>query len=141
YTAGVGTSLQLNVAVTNSTGCYSNSTKVVTIYPLPSCSVSGASAVCAASANNTYTADAGMSAYSWTISGGTIVGSATSQTVNVTAGTGASFTVTSTVTEANGCKSTCSKTVTLITRPTATVSGSTTICTGGSATIQAALTG
>jgi hypothetical protein len=89
-------------------------TFLVTVNPLPPCSITGPNNVCPGT-TNTYTTTAGMSTYSWSISGnGTISGSATGQNVSVVAGaTCGSYTLTVTITNSNGCSSTCSQTFTI----------------------------
>lgn len=122
-------------------GCSGNGQTIATVNANPSCSISGASSVCASSTGNSYSGPAGLS-YVWSITGnGTIVGSTTSQSVSVDAGSAGSFTLTLTVTDGNGCTSQCNKPVTVSALPTAAVSGSTNVCQGSSATIQATLTG
>src|SRR5262249_35319482 len=109
----------------------------------PTCSITGTNAVCASSTGNNFSGPAGMTNYSWSISGnGTISGSSTSQNVSVNATASAgTFTLTLTITDSNGCSSTCNWSVTVNAKPTANVSGSTSICPGGSATLSVALTG
>lgn len=92
-------------------GCISQCSKTINVNPVPPCSITGASNVITGTLNNEYTAPAGMSPYNWSISGnGTISGSNTNSSVNVTAGATGSFTLTLT-TVLNGCSFTCSKTV------------------------------
>jgi gliding motility-associated-like protein len=104
---------------------------VITVNQPISCSITGSDGpLCPSSSSNTYSVPVANS-YSWSISGnGSIVGSTTSQTVSVTAGSvcNASFTLSSTITDANGCISTCTKTVTVndITPPTGTPPAGTT---------------
>ena len=95
------------------TGCVSQCSKMINVAPIPPCGITGESNVTAASTNNQYTAPANMSSYNWSITGnGSIVGSTTSSSVNVTAGVAGSFTLTLTTTF-NGCSRTCDKTVTV----------------------------
>src|SRR5204862_122268 len=76
--------------------------------------IGGANAVCTGSSGNTYTVPAGMSSYSWSISGnGTISGSTNTSSVSVTAGAVGSFTLTLAIADTNGCASTCTKPVTV----------------------------
>lgn len=100
------------VVVQDATGCTSGATPVVvgTATP-PSCLISGPDYVCNNSSGNIYTAPAGMSAYSWSISpNGSIPGSTTGSSVTVTAGNYLNtYTVYVTITDANGCTSSCSK--------------------------------
>ena len=94
-------------------GCVSQCTKAINVKPLPPCSITGSSNITTGTTNNQYTAPANLSSYSWSIGGnGTIVGPATSSSVNVTAGAAGSFTLTLTTT-LNGCSVTCNKIVTI----------------------------
>ena len=94
-------------------GCVSQCSKLVTVNPIPPCSITGEGSVTAATTNNQYTAPANMSSYSWSIIGnGSIIGSTTGSSVNVTAGAAGSFTLTSTTT-LNSCSRTCEKSVTV----------------------------
>lgn len=94
--------------------CIKKATATVVINPFPSCSISGPGGpLCPNLAGNVYSAAAGLT-YNWSIHGnGSIAGSNTAQTVNVTAGSlcDSTFTLTLTVTNSNGCSSTCTKTV------------------------------
>lgn len=112
------------VVATTAAGCSSSPVCAdVLVKPLPACSISGADSICPASAN-TYSAPAGLNAYSWSITGkGTISGSSTGQTVSVLAGrTCGTYTLNLTTT-LNGCTSTCSRTFTIYdtTRPVITI--------------------
>ncbi|MGZ3887067.1 MAG: HYR-like domain-containing protein, partial [Flavisolibacter sp.] len=86
-------------------------TFLITVNPVPPCSISGPNNICPGS-TNTYSATSGMSTYIWTITGnGTISGSSTGQTVSVVAGASCgSYTLTVTITNSFGCSTTCSQT-------------------------------
>ena len=95
-------------------GCVSQCSKMINVTPVVPCSITGDASVNAATINNEYTAPAGMDSYNWSVSGnGSIIGSATGSSVNVTAGTSGSFTLTLTTT-LDGCSRTCQVTVTII---------------------------
>ena len=89
-------------------------TASVNVNPLPACSITGNNNVCPAS-TNTYSAPAGMTIYSWSISGnGTISGATNLQNVSVIAGgTCGTHTLTLTITDGNGCINTCNQTYTI----------------------------
>ena len=96
----------------NNTSCtqaVSNQTAVITVNPLPSASIISASMVTAVSTGNSASVpDAGTGAvYSWTISNGSIQGSASSSSISYTAGVTGSVTlnvaVTSGVALGSGC--------------------------------------
>jgi hypothetical protein len=124
----------LTLNATGSAGCTSQCTKSINVNPVAPCSITGASNVTTGTTNNQYTAPANLSSYSWSISGnGSIVGSNTAATVNVTAGAAGSLTLTL-VTTLNGCSSTCNKDVTvdpLVTYSCA-ITGSSETCSGAS---------
>jgi len=133
---------QYRALFSNTCGTVLSTPAALTVYTLPSCSISGADALCARLLNQIYSAPPGLAGYRWSISGsGTISGPVDGSTVTVNVGASGTFTLTVTLTNANGCSSTCSKTVTIIPLPTAVVSGGGAICPGNSSSIQAALTG
>lgn len=122
-------------------GCSGQAQRTATVNANPTCSITGAGAVCAQSTGNSYSGPGGLS-YSWGVTGnGAIVGSTSSQSVSVNASNAGSFTLSLTVTDGNNCSAQCNKQVTVNTLPTATVSGTTNVCQGSSATVQAILTG
>ncbi len=94
-----------------------------------SCTLSGAASVCTNSTGNVFSADAGQSAYNWSISGnGTITSATNGASVTVTAGASGSFTLNSTVTDANGCTSVCSKEVTIGAPTPCSITGPDLVC-------------
>jgi len=97
--------------------CNKSVTDTLVINPNPACNISGSGgALCPGSTGNTYSATGGAM-YKWSISGnGTIVGSDTSSSVNVTAGSNCNqkFTLSLVVTNASGCQNSCSKDVTVV---------------------------
>jgi hypothetical protein len=101
----------LTLNSTSLSGCVSQCSKTINVTPTAPCSITGASNITTATTNNQYTAPDNMSSYGWSVSGnGTIVGSTTGSSVNVTAGAAGSFTLTLTTT-LNGCSTTCNKIV------------------------------
>ena len=149
---GSNTSSSVNVTATmpgqqlltlNSTGpggCVSQCSKFINVSPIAPCEITGSSNLSAGSTNNQYSAPANLSSYSWSIngSGASIVGSNTSSSVNVTAGTAGSFTLTLT-TSLNGCSRTCNKTVTVdpVFTYSCNISGVSEICNGTTETFTA----
>ena len=82
----------------------------VTVNPKPSCSISGSDAVYTNSTNS-YSAPAGMSSYSWTVTGnGVLSGSSTGQTINIVAGSNCNqaYTISLSTTNGYSCSSNCS---------------------------------
>ena len=106
---------QYCVVATTASGCSSAPvcTNVI-VNPLPVCSITGPDNICPAS-SNVYSAPAGMSQYTWTISGGaTISSGAATQNVTVLAGNACgTYTLTLTITNANNCVSTCTRIITI----------------------------
>ncbi len=83
----------------------------VTVSPLPPCSINGPDSVCPGT-TNTHCGPAGLPSYSWSVSGGgTIIGSSTSQCVNLQASSGCNTSYTLTLNVTGACGSNCSKTV------------------------------
>lgn len=123
-------SLTLNA--TSASGCVTQCTKTITVKPIPPCSITGSSNLTTGTTNNQYTAPANMTSYNWSISGnGSIVGSSTGSTVNVTAGAAGSFTLTL-ITTLNGCSLTCTKDVVVDPSVTysCTITGASEVCNG-----------
>lgn len=79
--------------------------KEVSVPPPPICAITGPSSTNPWSTGNVYAGPPGMDTYSWSISGnGSIIGSATGSSVNVTAGGSGGYTLTL-VTTLGGCTS------------------------------------
>ena len=100
------------VQVTNTdNGCAETSaSKEVAINPLPVCSISGSKTVTYGT-TNTYTAPAGMSSYSWSITGdGTISGAANESTVSIKTSAAGVYTL-NVIINNGSCTSTCDQTV------------------------------
>ncbi|OXB20034.1 hypothetical protein B0A80_19370, partial [Flavobacterium tructae] len=112
------------VTPTSGTCTGSSFTVTVTVNPLPVCLITGSDGpLCPSSTANSYSAPAGMSNYTWSISGNaTISGNLSGQTVLVNTGTtcSAPFTLTVVIKDINGCESTCTKVINVqdITAPT-----------------------
>ncbi|GAB1451515.1 hypothetical protein MASR2M47_15710 [Draconibacterium sp.] len=105
----------------------------IVITPLPVPVITGPTNICAETAGNVYTTEAGMSSYEWVVSaGGTITagGTATDNTVTVTWNTGGSHNVSVGYTNANNCKSSTPTLypVNVFPLPIPTITGSTTAC-------------
>jgi hypothetical protein len=111
-TSSAGT-LYYRLRIPNNGSCNQALSNVisVTVNAPPSCSITGNNGICP-STTNSYSATAGMTSYTWSISGsGTISGSATASSVSVVAGsTCGTYTLNVTITDANTCTSSCSQT-------------------------------
>jgi hypothetical protein len=106
-------SATLRLTVIQSNGCTETSDVTLTVAPIPTCSISGASSVCPLSSSQ-FSAPAGLASYSWTISAnGSISGPTNAQTVTVVAGAtcGADFTLSLNVANNNNCGNSCSSDV------------------------------
>ncbi len=93
------------VTVTSASGCTGTGSGAVTVSASPSAVITGPGTVCPSSLGNIYTAPAGLT-YAWSITGGgAIIGSATAQSVSVSAASACStnFVLTLKVTGAGGC--------------------------------------
>ncbi len=104
----------LRLTVLQANGCSETDDVVLTVSPLPACSITGLASVCPQSSRQ-YSGPAGMSSYSWSVTGnGSISGPTNQQSVSILAGSvcGDTFSLVLNVTS-NLCSSTCSQTVTV----------------------------
>ncbi len=124
-------------------GCVRTSTAVpVNVIAGPTCSITGPTTVCANSTGNSYSGPAGMTSYSWSVTGNAnIVGPNNQPSVSVSASAAGTFILSLTVVGTNGCPTTCDYAVTVQARPTGVLSGNTTICPGGSAVLLISTSG
>jgi|GEM_PF-6893329 len=130
-TAGGAGSFTLHLDVVRN-DCPGSCEKVVTVNANPTCEISGSNNVCTNSTGNIYTSSVlpagGTVTYSWSITGqGSIVGSVTGSSVNVTAGAAGSFTLHLDVVR-NDCPGSCEKTVTVNANATCEISGPSAVC-------------
>lgn len=124
-----------NVTVAGANACASgtSSSKALTVNPLPVPTITGLASVCASTTGNSYSTEAGMTAYSWTVSaGGTITAGSNTNAITVSWNTAGAQTVTVNYTNANSCTATTAtnKNVTVNALPTPTVSGPASACPG-----------
>ncbi|HEX7152528.1 MAG TPA: carboxypeptidase regulatory-like domain-containing protein [Thermoanaerobaculia bacterium] len=133
--------LQYKAYLTTTDGLVTPALHDVTIcYEASDCSTTtatitpGTAYVCPNSVGNTASGPAGATAYSWSITNGSIQGSTTSQSVSYTAGAAGNVQLTLDMTAANFCQVSGSVNVpiSLPTTPTITPGGPTTFCAGGS---------
>ncbi|HJQ35661.1 MAG TPA: hypothetical protein VKB93_00850, partial [Thermoanaerobaculia bacterium] len=98
--------------------------------------ITAPSAVCASSAGNQASVPAGASSYSWSISGGTITSSATSNAITFTAGPSGNVVLGVTITNGS-CTSNGSSTIPIAAAPAVTITGPTTACVNQPFTLDA----
>lgn len=105
------------LTVTDGYGCPAvSASTIVSVNHIPTCSISGSSPLCPGSTGNIYIAPAGMTAYTWSITGnGSVTGSTTGPSVEVTAGAtnNSSFTLSIAVINSSGCTSVCQQAFTV----------------------------
>src|ERR1044071_6407696 len=106
YVSSASATLRLTAVEAN--GCTETSDIVLSVWPLPTCSITGAAQVCPKSTNQ-FSATPGMATYSWSVSGnGTILGPTNTQTVSVKAGTSCAQTYSLVLNViSNSCPGTC----------------------------------
>ncbi len=139
----------VSVNYTNATGCTASSPKVysVTVNPLPVPVITGNAAVCVTSTGNIYTTEAGMTGYTWSITGGTITsgGTIADNTATVTWNTAGTGTISVNYTNGNGCTaaSPTVKNVIVNALPVPTLTGPASVCvtsTGNTYTTESGMT-
>ena len=123
----------VSVNYSNSYGCSANAPSVynVTVNAQPAPTITGPSVICQGTTGNTYTTQAGMTGYNWTVSaGGTITSGAGTNAIQVTwTGSGAQ-TVSVNYSNASGCSATTPTgyNVTVNAAPVPTITGTTSLC-------------
>jgi hypothetical protein len=104
YTAGASGNVSLALTVTNSSGCTSNSTAIVTINPTLVATITPTPAVVSAnSPGNQASASGTATGYAWTIANGYITGPANGQTITYVAGAEGNVVLMLSVTNNSGC--------------------------------------
>jgi hypothetical protein len=131
-TAGTQT---VSVNYTNPSGCTASTPSVfnVTVNPVPVPTITGSAAVCNGSTGIIYTTEAGMSAYTWTVSaGGTITSGAGTNSITATWNTMGAQTVSVNYADANACLAAIPtvKTVTVNPMAAPTLTGPISLCQG-----------
>lgn len=121
-------------AQTSSGSCgtvYTNAIKI-TVNALPVPTISGASNACVNTSGNVYTTEAGMSAYAWTVTGGTIDGPVNTSSISVTWNSAGNQQITVNYNNASGCsaQSPASKIVTVQSTVIPSITGPDPSCTG-----------
>ncbi len=138
----------VGVSYTNTNGCNPSTPTVypVTVTPMPVPTITGPTSVCLGSTGNTYTTEAGMSNYIWTIAaGGTITagGGTADDFVTVTWNTTGVKTVKVNYTSASGCSAATPTTsnVTVNALPVPTIAGPNSVCVGSTDKVYSTVAG
>lgn len=125
---GTGSSGVVMITQTNQFGCDSTVSKNVTIMAPPSPVITGSNVVCASSTVPYSVANAPGNTFNWSVTGGSIIGPATSSSINVTWGAQGTGTVTLTQTNQWGCVANVPLTVTIVALPVVTISAPANLC-------------
>jgi hypothetical protein len=124
---------QVNVIYTNSNNCtaVNPGKRFVNVHPLPVPAVSGPDSLCRNTTAN-YSTEPGMTGYSWTVTGGTIVSGGSTNSVDVQWNTAGSQTVSVSYTDPKGCipLTPTDFNVQVNALPVPTISGNDTLCQG-----------
>ena len=144
--SGIAVSGNISVAGTNSCGTGTSSTKLITVNPSPTPTITGSNMVCLPASGVVYSTESGMSAYQWTISGGTITDGSTTNSITVTWNSAGNNTISVNYSNSGGCSASMAtvKNVTVGSRPTPTITGSTSVTVGAlgiTYTTQSGMTG
>ncbi|MEI7492517.1 MAG: LamG-like jellyroll fold domain-containing protein [Bacteroidota bacterium] len=140
-TLNVTTSGTYSVYVTDANACSNTTAGVtVTVNPLPLPTISGSTTACTNSTGNVYTTQAGMTAYSWSIAGGTITlgGTATDNSATVTWTTSGAESISVNYTNGNGCTATTATGYNVTVDPVSvggSIAGGATVCSGTNSTM------
>ncbi len=133
-------SAPVGTGLANYTVTFVNGKLTVDALPVPA--ISGSASVTQAPATVTYTTDAGMNNYVWTVTaGGKITSGAGTNKVVVDWSEISNQSITVSYTNVNGCSGTATKSITLFPLPTAVLSGSATICPETVTKLSVVLTG
>ncbi len=119
----------ISLTETNTSTCDSTVTTTILIAPQPAPVINGALTTCTTT-STLYSVAVPVpgNTYSWTVTGGTIIGSPNSSSVEIDWTTAGTATITVLESNSLGCDSTVSITATVLTIPTPTITGPDTVC-------------
>jgi len=122
----------VSVTDTFSNGCSATATYSVFVEPLPVPTITGPTPVCLGVAGNIYSTQAGMTNYTWTVTGGTITSGALTDSITVTWTTAGLDTVKVKYTNSKGCTDTTATVyqVTVNPLPVPAITGPNPVCLG-----------
>lgn len=118
----------VSVTGTSAAGCSSSGSLAVTVNPLPSSEIAGSAQVCANNPSTYNVTSQSGATYAWTVTGGTISGSATGSSINVNWGAAGAGTVNVTVTSGAGCVSSRTLNTTVNVQPAPVLIGAASVC-------------
>jgi hypothetical protein len=120
----------ISAAGINTCGTGTPTTQFITINDLPVPTVSGPVSICQNTTSNFYTTEAGMTAYVWNVTGGTITAGAGTNSITVTWNTAGTQSVSVNYANSNGCSAATpvSYPVTVLPVPVPTISGANVTC-------------
>jgi gliding motility-associated-like protein len=118
----------ITLTATNPDGCDTTLTYTVDVYPQPTPSISGASLVCTPSVSVYHAVNPTSNSYSWSVIGGTITGSNTSDSVIITWNSPGAGLISLTETNSFGCDSIIAKMVNLSATPVTSIAGTQNVC-------------
>jgi gliding motility-associated-like protein len=118
----------VTVTQTNAAGCDSTVNKAVVIKPRPLPVITGPDSVCEYKTNSFSVTGVAGNTYSWTATGGTILGSNTTNSINVIWGTSGSGSVSVRQTNASACDSLVTKTFSIMPTPVPVIAGPDSVC-------------
>jgi uncharacterized protein (TIGR02145 family) len=136
----------VNVAYTDLNGCSTNNPPPynITVIPLPVPTIAGNASLCAESTSNTFTTEAGMTGYSWTITpDGNITSGSGTSAIQVTWPTAGLKTVSVNYVDLAGCTAASFATynVTVNGLPSPSINGNTSMCEGTTGMVYTAQPG
>ena len=125
------------------TPAFMNLTATIVVNPLPVPTITGPTPVCVGSTGSSYVTETGKSAYTWSVTGGTITSGAGTNTILVTWTTSGAESVSVNYTDANGCTaaSPTSKAITVNPTPIPTITGLSSVCIGATGVTYVTETG
>jgi len=135
----------LSVNYANANGCTAAAATVynITVNALPVPTIAGPTAMCAGTAGNVYTTQAGMTGYTWAVTGGTITAGAGTSSITVTWTTAGAQTVSVNYNNANGCSAAAPTiyNVTVNPLPVPVISGPSAVCINSAGNVYTTQTG
>lgn len=121
--------VNLILTTTGNQGCPADIDTVrLNIVPMPFTVISGTMMLCAQSNASYSVFFTPGNSYAWTVAGGTINGSSTSNAINVTWGSAGTASVTLTETNSSGCSTVTTTNVTLVAIPSPVIVGNASVC-------------